>query len=100
MLSPHHPVTRFPADILFILADGVLPFQQDMDPKIRMLRIRRLPPTLLKGIERHYVSQPSFASCSSDEAAFWLKVASDESFVDVLQQGATTLSAPDAEYFV
>ncbi|KAG8856451.1 Mitochondrial translocator assembly and maintenance protein 41 [Tulasnella sp. 330] len=58
---------------------------QDNDPKVRVLRLRRLPATLLKAIERHYASQPSYASCSSDEGVFWHKVASDDSLTTVIE---------------
>ncbi|KAG9006507.1 Mitochondrial translocator assembly and maintenance protein 41 [Tulasnella sp. JGI-2019a] len=59
--------------------------QQDNDPKVRVLRLRRLPVTLLQAIERHYASQPSYSNLSSDEGVFWLTVASDDTLTSVIQ---------------
>ncbi|KIO23244.1 hypothetical protein M407DRAFT_110956 [Tulasnella calospora MUT 4182] len=54
--------------------------EQDVDGKMKMAHLRKLPLNLLTHVEQRYLAKsPEFAAMKEgDEAAFWLKVASDD----------------------
>lgn len=60
--------------------------QQDVEGKMRMAHLRKLPLNLLTHVEQRYLAKsPEFAAMKEgDEAAFWLKVASDEDLPSVI----------------
>ncbi|KAG8931139.1 Mitochondrial translocator assembly and maintenance protein 41 [Tulasnella sp. 418] len=61
--------------------------QQDISPKARSVHLRKLPLTLLRGVESHYLGRHAdlVEVKETDDAAFWSKVAEDESVGNVVQ---------------
>lgn len=60
--------------------------EQDVEGKMRMAHLRKLPLNLLTHVEQRYLAKsPEFAAMKEgDEATFWLKVASDEDLPSVI----------------
>lgn len=61
--------------------------QQDMNPHVRAVHIKKLPATLRARVLRRYAAKPGFPLKEEDEWAFWIKVASDEHLRDTIQSG-------------
>ena len=60
--------------------------QQDISPQSRAAHLRKLPTNLLTGVTKHYESA-SLPARESDESVYWARLAGDEKFSEVLQNG-------------
>lgn len=63
--------------------------QQDTSPQSRAAHLRKLPTNLLANVTKRY-TDPSLPDRESDESVYWARLAGDEKFPVVLQNGECT----------
>ncbi|GJJ13453.1 hypothetical protein Clacol_007707 [Clathrus columnatus] len=63
--------------------------EQDLDPKTRVLHLRKLPSGLLTRVDRWYMLRMDNPSKEADDSAYWKAVAGDPRLSHVITQGKT-----------
>lgn len=61
--------------------------EQDLDPKTRVLHLRKLPSELLSRVDRWYMLRMDSPSKEADENAYWKAVAGDPRLGQVIADG-------------